>query len=103
MPKGGRRSTTWEPTWKSGKTKVIRVPEALAEKLLEAAQVLDEGGEIDCHVTGNKDLDFISRDITSLKEAADTYLLTIRPKERQSAKRLLYGFLKSVGGDEIAL
>ncbi len=43
MPKGGRRSTTWAPTWKSGKTTVIRVPEALEERLLEIARVLDDG------------------------------------------------------------
>ena len=94
MPKGGRRSTTWKPSWKSGKTTVIRVPEALAEKLLEVARVLDEGGEIDGHVPGN---------IPFLKEPADQYLMTITPRERRSAKRLLYGFLKSIGGDAIAM
>ncbi len=88
MPKGGRRSTTWTPTWKSGKTTVIRVPEALEERLIEIARVLDKGEELP--VTGNKTTDEVS-----LKERADTFLLTIPPKERLKAKRLLYGFIRA--------
>jgi len=51
MPKGGRRSTTWTPGWRSGRTTVIRIPEVLAEELLRIARVLDEGGVLP--VTGN--------------------------------------------------
>ncbi len=91
MPKGGRRSTTWAPTWKSGKTTVIRIPEALEEQLLEIARYLDEGRDLP--VTGNKMIDE-----TSLKERANTFLMTIPPKERRSAKKLLYGFIESVQG-----
>ena len=47
--KGGRTKTTWEGGWNSGKTKTIRVPEALAESVLEYARKLDA----DCLVTGN--------------------------------------------------
>ena len=46
MPRGGRRSTTWNPTWKHGQTKTIRVPIALAESLVNLARILDEGKEV---------------------------------------------------------
>ena len=94
MPKGGRRTTTWQPGWKSGKTTVIRVPEALTEKLLEAARVLDEGGEIDFNLSKKS----LVTDNT-LEEAADAYLMTIPPKDRRNAKRIVYGFLKSIAGN----
>lgn len=35
-----------KPTWASGKTKVIRVPELLADQLLEIARILDKGGSV---------------------------------------------------------
>jgi hypothetical protein len=43
MGKGGRRSTTWNPAWNLGKTKVIRVPEVIADELMEIARHLDNG------------------------------------------------------------
>ena len=67
MPRGGRRSTTWKPTWKHGKTRTIRVPIVLTESILNLARILDEGkevlpnslvtdntGENNSHVTDNK-------------------------------------------------
>jgi hypothetical protein len=43
MPRGGYRlNAGGKPTWKHGKTKTIRVPEALAEKILEFARILDD-------------------------------------------------------------
>src|SRR4028119_1036617 len=94
MPKGGRRSTTWTLGWK---TAVIRVPEALEEQLLEMARVLDEGKE--CHVTGNDGLVTDNRaiDEAALKESANTFFMTILPKERLKAKRLIYKFIDSIG------
>ncbi|MGF1487527.1 MAG: hypothetical protein ACFBSE_10600 [Prochloraceae cyanobacterium] len=58
MPRGGRRSTTWKPTWKHGKTRTIRVPIVLAESILNLARILDEGKEVPEHslVTGNKEI-----------------------------------------------
>ncbi len=55
MPRGGRRSTTWKPTWKHGKTRTIRVPIVLAESILNLARILDEGKKVseDSLVTGN--------------------------------------------------
>ena len=44
MPKGGYREGAGRKfKWKSGKTKAIRVPEALAEEILDYAKKLDEG------------------------------------------------------------
>lgn len=43
MPRGGRRKGAGgKPSWKHGKTKPVRVPVALAEKILEIARILDE-------------------------------------------------------------
>lgn len=45
MPRGGRREGAGgRPSWRNGRTKPIRVPIALAEKILEIARVLDERG-----------------------------------------------------------
>lgn len=43
MSKGGTTSTTWQAgsTWHSGKTKVIRVPEAIADKVMAYARFID--------------------------------------------------------------
>ncbi len=67
------------------------MPEVLAEELLRVARSMDEGGELP--VTGNRVIDE-----AALKEAAATFLMTISPKERLKAKRLLYGFIESVQG-----
>jgi hypothetical protein len=46
MPRGGRREGSGsKPSWKHGKTKPVRVPEALAERILEIARILDEQGD----------------------------------------------------------
>lgn len=45
--RGGRRSTSYTPTWKNGKTQTIRVPIALAEQILSFAKKLDEQGSIE--------------------------------------------------------
>lgn len=48
MPRGGRREGSGsKPTWKHGKTKTVRVPEALADKILGIAKVLDDGDSVD--------------------------------------------------------
>ena len=46
MPRGGyRKESGRRSTWKSGKTKPVRVPVSLAEKVMEIARILDEGGD----------------------------------------------------------
>lgn len=43
MPRGGKREGSGgKPSWKHGKTKPVRVPIALADKILEIAKILDE-------------------------------------------------------------
>lgn len=42
MPRGGLRSTSWKAAWKHGATKTIRVPIALADRVLEITRALDE-------------------------------------------------------------
>src|SRR4028118_592742 len=97
MTKGGRRSTTWKPSWKSGKTIVIRVPEVLAEELLQIARRLDEGEALPVTVNSDRgDNSHVTGDNNSFKEAADTFLMTIPPRDRRDAKRFLYGFLKEI-------
>lgn len=71
MPRGGLRpGAGGTPTWNTGKTKVIRVPEALADELLRLARILDEGGELvdkaatfDA-VTGSKEIDLSKVSVT---------------------------------------
>lgn len=44
MPRGGYRpGSGGKSKWKHGKTKVIRVPEVLADQVLQYARELDEG------------------------------------------------------------
>lgn len=44
MARGGRRSGSGgKPTWQNGKTKVIRVPETLADLVLQLARDIDSG------------------------------------------------------------
>lgn len=44
MTRGGAREGAGvKSTWNSGKTKTIRIPEALADQVLEYAKQLDEG------------------------------------------------------------
>lgn len=58
MPRGGyRENAGGRPTWIHGKTKTIRVPIELADKIIELARKLDEGRRID-DVTRSKYIDF---------------------------------------------
>lgn len=48
MARGGARAKAGrKPKWNHGKTKMIRVPESLAEDILEIAHKLDEGEAIE--------------------------------------------------------
>lgn len=40
---GGRNASTWAAGWNSGATKVIRVPEVLADEIMNYARALDNG------------------------------------------------------------
>lgn len=41
MLNGGINNTSWQPAWNHGKTQTIRVPIALAPKILDYARALD--------------------------------------------------------------
>lgn len=62
-----KNSTTWESAWNHGKTQTIRVPQALAPKILEYAKALDR------HVLLPNDLGDIVNQLMIL-QAIDSYI-----------------------------
>jgi hypothetical protein len=73
MSRGGKRDGAGgKPTWNYGKTKPVRVPVALADRILEIARVLDEGGAGES-VVGSKVLD-----LTGIAVHASTSGPTVR-------------------------
>lgn len=40
---GGRTRGTWDAKWHSGKTKLVRIPLAISDEVLEIARAIDEG------------------------------------------------------------
>ena len=74
MPRGGYRlGSGAKPQWIHGKTKVIRVPEVLAEQILVIARMLDEGKSLD-NVTASKTVDLSGISIKVLKDGSVVYL-----------------------------
>jgi hypothetical protein len=74
MPRGGARLNSGsKPKWKSGKTKTIRVPEVLAEKILNYAEKLDSGCVIE-DVTESKVLDLSNISIRVCNGKSAVYL-----------------------------
>lgn len=58
MGRGGRRDGAGARyKWAHGETKVIRVPIALADRVLEIAKILDQGIPLE-NVTSSKTIDF---------------------------------------------
>ena len=56
MPRGGVRSNSGaKGKWKHGKTKLIRVPEKLADQILEYAHKLDENAKIESETESKTD------------------------------------------------
>lgn len=43
MPRGGKRSTSFAPTWNLGKTELVRIPVAIIQKIRYIANVEDNG------------------------------------------------------------
>jgi hypothetical protein len=93
MPKGGRRSSTWNSPWVNAPTKLVRIPIAITEEVLALAHRIDRGEkltETEEKTTGE------SESVEALQEKADRFLLSIPPKDRRNAKRLLYRFIDSL-------
>lgn len=68
MPRGGKREGAGgKPGWKNGRTKPVRVPVVLADKILEIAKILDEEG-LGESVTGSKVLDLTGIAIYASKD-----------------------------------
>lgn len=77
MARGGRREGSGgRPSWKNGKTKPVRVPVVLAEKILEIARVLDEEGSGEA-VTGSKVIDLTGVAIYSSKDGPTVRLIDL--------------------------
>jgi len=82
MPRGGfRQGAGGKPSWNYGKTKVIRVPEALADHLLEIARALDLGvplaavtGSYSDSVTESKVIDLTGISIRAFGNGPSVYL-----------------------------
>lgn len=74
MPRGGRREGAGGRfKWKHGKTKTIRVPEDLADQILEYAQKLDDGVIIE-HETPSKVLNLAGISIRVCNGKSSVYL-----------------------------
>lgn len=82
MPRGGlRQGAGGVPTWKTGKTKTIRVPIALADEILSIARALDRGEKISLQskvtsepVTESKVLDLSRISIRQVNGVIAVYL-----------------------------
>lgn len=68
MARGGVRSNSGaKGKWKHGKTKSIRVPEALAEQILQYARNLDENAIIESETESKTDYTSISDSVAESK------------------------------------
>ena len=57
MARGGKREGSGGKfKWIHGKTKIVRIPEVLADRILDVAQMIDEGKTVD-DVTQSKYID----------------------------------------------
>lgn len=93
MPKGGRRSTTWDSPWINAPTKLVRIPIAITEEILALAHRIDQGEKL---TDENEKTTSEGDDVKTLQEKADRFLVSIPPKDRRAAKRLLYRFIDSL-------
>lgn len=89
MPRGGARPNSGpQPHWKHGKTKTIRVPIVLADRLLELARELDEVGENEFDTSSIK------------KQEAEKYAkeiaMRVEPAKRKLVSRYLNELVRKV-------
>lgn len=55
MPRGGKREGSGRRSkWRLGKVKTIRVPETIADRVMELAIALDEGEQVDIVIQTSK-------------------------------------------------
>jgi hypothetical protein len=102
MPRGGRREKSGrKSSWVSGckfeETKLIRVPVAVADRLLEIAHKLDSGEVIDLETKSNNEIVTKSELIQKGKQiVADESV--VRMKDRGSVRKY-FGLLLDVNRD----
>ena len=102
MPRGGRRDgagrkSTWVSGCKFEDTKLIRVPVAIADRLLEIAHKLDSGETIDLETKSNDETVTKSELIQKGKQiVADESV--VRVKDRASVRKY-FGLLLDVERD----
>lgn len=74
MPRGGKREGAGNRyKWNHGKTKVIRVPEAIADRVLEVAKIIDDGLSLDS-VTQSKTIDLTGISVKHSNRGMFVYL-----------------------------
>ena len=73
--------TSYKPKWKSGKTRTIRVPVAIAERVLEVAHQIDEGKLIDTS-------EYVSKENTNIASNDEIKRLKLIIEELQ--QQLIY-------------
>lgn len=76
MPRGGYHphADRWgrKSAWNNGSvTKTIRVPEALADRVLDIAHKLDEGENIDCDTKANEQVSVLKAELEQLRSERD--------------------------------
>lgn len=74
--RGGKRSTSYTPTWKNGKTRTIRVPVALADEALRVVRELDEGRLISTTQASGFDSEKLGQAV--ILEAIDKFIESLR-------------------------
>lgn len=74
MTRGGKREGAGNKyKWNHGKTKVIRVPEAISDRVLEIAKIIDDGLSLDS-VTQSKTIDLTGISIKKSDKGMFVYL-----------------------------
>lgn len=74
MPRGGyREGAGGKSTWIHGKTKTIRVPEVLADRILELARRMDEGYPVGDY-TKAKYIDFTGVSVKNVRGQAAVFI-----------------------------
>jgi hypothetical protein len=96
--RGGYRANAGRKSgWSTTETKTIRVPESLAEQILEVAHRLDSGESLESETKSNIDLE----QLESIKQdLLKDQILTRKNKDRSVVKRGIEAFIEKLVGQE---
>lgn len=96
--RGGYRANAGRKSgWSTAETKTIRVPEALAEQILEVAHRLDSGESLGFDTKPNIDLERLE---VIKQELLKDQVLTRKTKDRSVVKRGIEAFIQKLVGQE---